>query len=226
MERGVILLPSIIQQPMSSTPLLGIHLAPGSGRTLHLRKKATAGLISRTPPHLREEVKKIERMANWVVRENHPVIIKTYDRGDAEQQFSFRIYQGGIVPTSNVRIVNINGWDIEACGGTHVKSTGEIGLVKIVKSERIQDGVVRLEFVAGEAAVSYMQQLDSQLASISHTLGSSREKVIQSFDKAMQDAEAAKKKLRAMLRVVSGPIAKSISEQAKRLDSGIHLYTI
>jgi alanyl-tRNA synthetase len=174
----------------------------------------------------REEVKKIERMANWVIRENHPVIIKTYDRGDAEQQFSFRIYQGGVVPTSNVRIVNINGWDIEACGGTHVKTTGEIGLVKIVKSERIQDGVVRLEFVAGEAAVSYMQQLDSQLASIAQTLGSSREKVIQSFDKAMQDAEAAKKKLRAMLRVVSGPIAKSISEQAKRLDSGIHLYTI
>jgi alanyl-tRNA synthetase len=174
----------------------------------------------------REEVKKIERMANWVIRENHPVIIKTYDRGDAEQQFSFRIYQGGVVPTSNVRIVNINGWDIEACGGTHVKTTGEIGLVKIVKSERIQDGVVRLEFVAGEAAVSYMQQLDSQLASIAQTLGSSREKVIQSFDKAMQDAEAAKKKLRAMLRVVSVPIAKSISEQAKRLDSGIHLYTI
>jgi len=173
----------------------------------------------------REEVKKIERMANWVIRENHPVIIKTYDRGDAEQQFSFRIYQGGIVPTSNVRIVNINGWDIEACGGTHVRSTGEIGLVKIVKSERIQDGVVRLEFVAGEAAVSYMQQLDSQLASIAQALGSSREKVVESFDKAVQDAEATKKKLRAMLRVVSVPIAKSISEQAKKLDSGIHLYT-
>ena len=41
----------------------------------------------------REEVKKIERMANRVIRENHPVIIRTYDRGDAEQQFSFRIYQ-------------------------------------------------------------------------------------------------------------------------------------
>ena len=172
----------------------------------------------------REEVKKIERKANWVIRENHPVIIKTYDRGDAEQQFSFRIYQGGVVPTNNVRIVNINGWDIEACGGTHVKSTGEIGLVKIVKSERIQDGVVRLEFVAGEAAVSYMQQLDSQLASIAQSLGSSREKVIESFDKAIQDAEAAKKRLRAIIRVVSVPIAKTISEQAKKLDSGIHLY--
>lgn len=172
----------------------------------------------------KEEVKNIERTANRVIRENHPVIIRTYDRGDAEQQFSFRIYQGGVVPTSNVRIVNINGWDIEACGGTHVKSSGEIGLVKIVKSERIQDGVVRLEFVAGEAAVSYMQQLDSQLASIAQALGSSREKIIESFDKAMEEAESAKKKLRTILRVVSPQIAKSISNQAKKLDSGVHLY--
>jgi alanyl-tRNA synthetase len=173
----------------------------------------------------REEVKNIERTANRVIRENYPVIIRTYDRGDAEQQFSFRIYQGGVVPTSNVRIVNINGWDIEACGGTHVKSSGEIGLVKIVKSERIQDGVVRLEFVAGEAALSYMQQLDSQLASIAQALGSSREKIIESFDKAMEEAESAKKKLRTIRRVVSLQIAKSISNQAKELDSGVHLYS-
>jgi alanyl-tRNA synthetase len=97
--------------------------------------------------------------------------------------------------------------------------------VKIVKSERIQDGVVRLEFVAGEAAVNYMQQLDSQLSSISQALGSSREKVLESFNKAMDDAESAKKKVRTMLRVVASPMAQNISEQAKKLDSGIHLYS-
>jgi len=173
----------------------------------------------------KDEVQKIEHVANRVIRENHPVVIKTYDRGDAEQEFSFRIYQGGVVPTSNVRIVNIEGWDIEACGGTHVKSTGEIGLVKIVKSERIQDGVVRLEFVAGEAAVKHMQQLDGQLASIAQALGSSREKVVESFNKSMEEAEAAKKKTRTILRVVAGPIAESISKQAKKLGSGVHLYS-
>jgi alanyl-tRNA synthetase len=173
----------------------------------------------------KEEVQKIEHAANKVIRENHPVIIKTYDRGDAEQEFTFRIYQGGVVPTSNVRIVNIKGWDIEACGGTHVKSTGEIGLVKIVKSERIQDGVVRLEFVAGEAAVEYMQKLDGQLATIAQTLGSSREKVIESFNKAIEEAEAAKKKARTILRVVAGPIAKEILEKAKKFSSGVKLYS-
>src|SRR5581483_5106055 len=173
----------------------------------------------------KDDVQKIEHAANRVIRENHPVVIKTYDRGDAEQEFTFRIYQGGVVPTSNVRIVNIKGWDIEACGGTHVRSTGEIGLVKIVKSERIQDGVVRLEFVAGEAAVNYMQHLDSQLAAISQALGSSREKVLESFNKFMEEAEATKKKVRTIQRVVAEPIARSISAQAKKLDSGVHLYS-
>jgi alanyl-tRNA synthetase len=167
----------------------------------------------------KEEVQKIEQTANSVIRRNVPVSIKFYDRGDAEQKYTFRIYQGGVVPTSNVRIVNIDNWDIEACGGTHVRSTGEIGMVKIVKSERIQDGVVRLEFVAGEAAVKYMQEQESQLAAIAQALGSSREKVVESFTKTMEDAEAAKKKLRTMTRVVAGTMAREVSEKAKNLHS-------
>ena len=173
----------------------------------------------------KEEVQRIEQKANSVIRQNVPVVTKTYDRGDAEQEFSFRIYQGGVVPTSNVRIVNIDNWDVEACGGTHVKSTGQIGLVKIVKSERIQDGVVRLEFVAGEAAINYMQQQESQLASIAQSLGSSKEKILESFSKAMDDAEAAKRKLRTMLRVVAEPMAKNVAEKSKKLASGVHLYS-
>jgi alanyl-tRNA synthetase len=172
----------------------------------------------------REEVQRIEQTANGVIRKDLPVEINFYDRGEAEQKYSFRIYQGGVVPTNNVRIVNINGWDIEACGGTHVRRTGEIGLIKIVKSERIQDGVVRLEFVAGEAAVNYVQTQEGQLASIAQALGSSREKVLESFSKAMEDADAAKKKARTMMKVVGTSVAKDVSEQAKKLGD-IKLYS-
>jgi alanyl-tRNA synthetase len=98
-------------------------------------------------------------------------------------------------------------------------------MVKITKSERIQDGVVRLEFVAGEAAVNYMQHQESQLTSIAQTLGSSREKVLESFDRAMAESEAAKKKAKSMLRVVAGAMAKNAAAQAKTLASGLHLYS-
>ena len=110
----------------------------------------------------REEIERIEKTANNVIRQDLPVTIKIYDRGEAEQKYTFRIYQGGVVPTNNVRIVNIEGWDIEACGGTHISKTGEIGLIKIIKSERIQDGIVRLEFAAGEAAIDYIQSQENR----------------------------------------------------------------
>ena len=51
----------------------------------------------------------------------------------------------------------INDWDIEACGGTHLDNTGDIGIIKLTGSERIQDGVVRIEILAGEPALKYIQ---------------------------------------------------------------------
>ena len=86
-----------------------------------------------------------------------------FDRADAENKYDFRIYQGGVVPGKEIRIVNILDVDVEACGGTHVNRTGEIGLIKILKSERIQDGVERLEFVAGNIALSLLQNQEKNM---------------------------------------------------------------
>ncbi|HEY9387978.1 MAG TPA: alanine--tRNA ligase [Nitrososphaeraceae archaeon] len=175
----------------------------------------------------KEEIERIENSANDVIRQNLPVSIKIYDRGDAEQKYTFRIYQGGVVPTSNIRIVNIDGWDIEACGGTHVSRTGDIGLVKIMKSERIQDGVVRLEFTAGEAGLRYIQKQENHLNTIVHSLGSSKEKVVESFLRSMEDAELAKKKVRTILRKIAPLMAKSVSAEAKLMPVGnIKFYSI
>jgi len=103
-------------------------------------------------------VKDIEDAANSIIQKNIPVIIENYDRGTAEQKYGFRIYQGGVVPVKSVRIVSIADLDIEACGGTHVKKTGDINLIKITRTKRIQDGVVRIEFVSGQTAYEYVKQ--------------------------------------------------------------------
>lgn len=111
-----------------------------------------------------DEIVKIENLANSVVKKNMSVNIESFDRGDAEQKYGFKIYQGGIVPVKSVRIVSIEDFDVEACGGTHVKKTGEIKLVKITRTKRIQDGVVRIEFVSGDTALNYTKQHDVDLA--------------------------------------------------------------
>jgi alanyl-tRNA synthetase len=173
----------------------------------------------------REEIERIENTANDIIRRNLPITIKIYDRGEAEQKYSFRIYQGGAVPSSNVRIVNIEGWDIEACGGTHVGTTGEIGLIKITKSERIQDGVVRLEFVVGDSAVRYIEKQEAYLIAIANILGSSKEKVLESLEKVITDQEAAKRTFRLLLKKTSDLISENILLSAKVLSGNIKIYS-
>ncbi|MFQ6087045.1 MAG: alanine--tRNA ligase, partial [Candidatus Bathyarchaeia archaeon] len=96
-----------------------------------------------------EETQKIEELANKAVTCNIPVETSWKPRTEAEKQYGFRLYQGGVVPGKEIRVVDIKDWDVEACAGTHVRNTGEIGFIKILHTERIQDGVERIVFSAG-----------------------------------------------------------------------------
>jgi alanyl-tRNA synthetase len=171
-----------------------------------------------------EEIMKIEDLANIIIRKNIPILINQFERGEAEQEYGFRIYQGGVVPVKLVRIVNIEGFDVEACGGTHVKKTGELGLIKITKAERIQDGVVRLEFVSGEAALKYTQTQDRKIAHIVKSLGSSKEKMVESFEHAMKDSDDAKRKLKQLMKRTSESSAREVITQAKNIGK-VKLYS-
>jgi len=111
-----------------------------------------------------DDVVKIEHAANSIIEKSIPVKIENFDRGTAEQKYGFRIYQGGVVPVKSVRIVSIGDLDIEACGGTHVANTSDIEEIKITRTKRIQDGVVRIEFVSGDSAKEFVKkkQQDSE----------------------------------------------------------------
>ncbi len=119
----------------------------------------------------REEEKLIEYHANKIVIENRLVISSFEPRDEAEKKYGHTIYQGGVAPGKVLRILNISDWDIEACGGTHVHHTGDVGPIKILNSERIQDGIVRINFVAGMRAVERVQEMDDILHEISATWG-------------------------------------------------------
>jgi len=107
-----------------------------------------------------EEIKKIESVANEIVEMGIPVESKVMGRADAEKEYGFRIYQGGAVPGKRLRIVKINGVDVEACGGTHLHNTKETGRIKILGATKIQDGIVRIEFAAGNSSEKYAKEFE------------------------------------------------------------------
>jgi alanyl-tRNA synthetase len=163
------------------------------------------------------EVQKIEDLANDVVRRNLLVRNTFMPRQEAEQKYGFRLYQGGVVPGRFVRVVDIGGWDIEACGGTHSRATGDVGLIKITKAERVQDGVERLEFVAGEAAVEYMHRMDSELQELSSVLGTQRENLPKVARTLLQELEASRAREKALGQALVDLSTASVSSRAKPL---------
>lgn len=96
------------------------------------------------------QLPEIERVANTVVKENRPVKIRIMARTEAEEYVEkFQESLKTLPPNvQSVRIVEVKDWHACACGGTHVKSTGEIGTVKILRRMSKGKGVERIEFVA------------------------------------------------------------------------------
>jgi len=110
----------------------------------------------------REDVKRIEALANDIVRENRPVKDEWIHRNDAQARHGFDLFQGGIPPGEEIRLIHV-AEDVQACAGTHVDRTGDIGLIKVLTTERVQDGVERIQFAAGAAAIEATQGTEDAL---------------------------------------------------------------
>ena len=125
----------------------------------------------------KKERERIELLANQVIQKDLPVLTAWLAREKAEAKYGFRLYQGGAVPGAKIRVVRIPGWDVEACGGTHCKRTGELGVFKIEKIDRLQDGVERIIFAAGEPALQRIRRSEEILSETSSILGTTTERI-------------------------------------------------
>ncbi|TMT85130.1 alanine--tRNA ligase [Haloterrigena sp. H1] len=124
----------------------------------------------------RDDIKRIENRANEIVMDNTTVTQEWPDRHDAEAEHGFDLYQGGIPPGEQIRLIHVDE-DTQACGGTHVARTGDIGAIKILSTERVQDGVERITFAAGEAAIEATQEKEDALYEAAEILDVSPEAV-------------------------------------------------
>src|SRR6266571_2687091 len=149
--------------------------------------------------HYREislkEKERIEKLVNQVILRDLPVQVTWMAREKAEAKYGYRLYQGGAVPGSKIRVVRIQGWDAEACGGTHCKRTGELGVFKIEKASKLQDGVERIIFSAGEPALKRINQQSEALAKASELLKTTPDKLPESIKAILAERDSLEKEL-------------------------------
>jgi len=149
-------------------------------------------------------------------------------RDAAERKHGFRLYQGGSVPGARLRVVEIPKWDIEACGGTHCARTSEVGLVKILRTSRIQDGVVRLEYVAGTEAIAFVQKQSQTVDALRGKLGVPADQVVDAVGRLQDEAKDLRKRVESLERgsiraALHEPTTAEVVKQVHLGDRGIDI---
>jgi alanyl-tRNA synthetase len=140
----------------------------------------------------------LERECNRVVLADFPINITFMQRDVAESKHGYRLYQGGAVPGKVIRVVDIVGFDTEACGGLHCTHTGMIGPIRLRKTKRIQDGIVRVEYTAGMAAIREFQRDKDVIEESAETLNVTLEKVNEGILRLQDENKAARKQLESL----------------------------
>lgn len=151
----------------------------------------------------RQTLNKIEKLANNIVLEDRKIEKGFMKRSEAEKKYGFRLYQGGAVPGKEIRVVNIIDFDVEACGGTHCDHTGEVGFIKILKSEKIQDDVVRLEFAAGLKAIEYVQETEDIMDNVGKIFRVNREDIKRTAERFFEEWKERGKKIERLKEEIS-----------------------
>src|SRR5438445_430123 len=164
-----------------------------------------------------KEREKIERLANQTILRDLPVRINWMAREKAEAKYGYRLYQGGAVPGGKIRVVRIVGWDAEACGGTHVKRTGELGVFRIEKIDRLQDGVERIIFSAGIPALRRISDENEELTTTAQLLKTTPDQVPKSTKALLAERDALQKELEKHLAKTLEAHIRQLQKNAKIL---------
>ncbi len=161
-----------------------------------------------------DEIFQIETLANQAIQADLKIETTWYPRNEAESRYGFRLYQGGAVPGKDIRVVKTGDWDVEACAGTHLGSTREVGFVKIVYTERVQDGVERLGYAVGPKALKAVQDQEALLSRVSGVLNAPVDKLDKTVEKFMRDYKELQSEKRRLIKELAEKESAAITQTA------------
>ncbi|MBU5294031.1 alanyl-tRNA editing protein [Anaerosalibacter bizertensis] len=160
------------------------------------------------PKLKKEDIVKVEDFANKVIYSNFD--IKTYIIGKKDiDKVPIRKYPN---VRSDIRIVEIDGMDYSPCCGTHHRSTGEIGMIKIRNWEKYK-GNVRVEFVCGNRALKDYAWKNDCINSISTLLSSKDTDIYEKIEKLYLEKEKLEKENRDLKEELLKYKAKDLPEE-------------
>ena len=134
-----------------------------------------------------EMIEKIEKSVNDIILSNLKVKIDFENIEDAKKRGAMALFSDKYGDV--VRVVEIDGYSIELCGGAHVKSTGEIGLFNIESESGIASGTRRITATTGHASLKYVNNLEEKLSKVAGMLKTDGKNVVDVVEKYIAEAK-------------------------------------
>jgi len=186
-----------------------VQLFDAATRSFHLGEE-TSTLEVDMRNMSEEEAARAERLANDLVFQNKEIKTRFYH----EEEIANVQLRRPPKKTGDIRVVEVSGFDHTACGGTHPRSTGEIGTIKILRWERIRDNV-RMEFICGIRALQDYARKHRDLKTLSSSLTVDDKEVVVSFEKIKSDLKMQKRINRKMQEKIIQHEAVDIMQKAE-----------
>lgn len=156
-----------------------------------------------------KQIVEAEQLANHVVFEDRPVQI-SFRSAEEIQQLDLR---KPTVREGDIRLVQVEGFDLSACGGTHISRTGSIGIICVRKVERAKD-LTRVEFVCGTRALRYARQDFEILSEAARLFSTGFENIPELITKQAQELRNAGKSVQTLVQDLAEMEAAQLWQQA------------
>lgn len=163
-----------------------------------------------------EQLVSVEKLANEVIFEDRPVTI-SYATPDEARTMGVRKIPPAV--RESLRLIDIRDFDLNACGGTHVNSTGQIGAILLRKTEKVKQGV-RVEFVCGLRAVATARKDFQSLTDAASVFSAQLWEVPQQARKSLDDVKAGQKAQHKLLEEVAELQAANLLRGAEEHPAG------
>jgi alanyl-tRNA synthetase len=184
----------------------GTHLLQAALKTvLGNHVKQSGSLV--TPDRLRfdfthfskieeAELARVEQLCNRFIRRNLPVDTTVMALDEAVKTGATAVFDEKY--TEEVRVVKMGDVSMELCGGTHVRRTGDIGLLKILHESAIAAGVRRIEALTGREAVLYIQKMEEELKKSAALLKANPMELAERTDKTLRYQKELEREIEAL----------------------------
>jgi alanyl-tRNA synthetase len=162
-----------------------------------------------------EELAEIEKLCNEHLLDNSVVrwFETPFDQKPNDVIAFFGEKYGDVV-----RVVDIGGFSKELCGGTHVRATGEIGLIKISSESAIAAGTRRIEAIVGNSLYSHINEIEQLIATASQSLSTAPADLLKKIDSLLIRNSELEKQLKKFQQKASGNLANDLVKTATELD--------